>query len=483
LPEEFLGAIFDEIQSNEIVLKDEVAAPASTEKTRKQAAEFTIAAESMALKSEEMFNNILKSGKRTGSSGSATPANNLMEEPDSNITAVDKISPFYWASHFEHVKPMFQLIWVAVLPALSGPLQESEDMEIVSIALEGFRCASRIACLFDMDFERKVFVSTLAKFTQLNNVAEMKPKSLEAIKMLLIIGLELGDQLAESWMDVVVCVSQLEKLQLVAGQDPANPNRSSIEKRRESTQVSRKDGKGGFAEEAAAVASSQQMTVVVDRLFTSSVKLSGKAIVEFVRALCVVSWDEITSSAASEHPRMYCLQRLVEISYYNMKRIRVEWSAIWAILGDHFNQVGCHANQRVAFFALDKLRQLAIKFLELEELANFKFQKDFLKPFDYVLSNHRDPKIKDMALSCLQQMIQAKSKSMKSGWKAILGACSKAARDDSEQIVLMAFEVVKSIFKNDFESVVANLCFPDLINCLVEFCKNRKFPKTRFVDQ
>jgi brefeldin A-inhibited guanine nucleotide-exchange protein len=36
---------------------------------------------------------------------------------------------------------------------------------------------------------------------------------------------------------------------------------------------------------------------------------------------------------------MFSLQKLVEISYYNMGRIRLEWSHIWLILGEHFNQV------------------------------------------------------------------------------------------------------------------------------------------------
>jgi brefeldin A-inhibited guanine nucleotide-exchange protein len=72
---------------------------------------------------------------------------------------------------------------------------------------------------------------------------------------------------------------------------------------------------------------------------------------------------------------MNSLQRIIEISYYNMNRIRVEWSHLWSIIGEHFNQVGCHANPIVAFFALDKLRQLSMKFLEIDELPNFKFQK------------------------------------------------------------------------------------------------------------
>jgi brefeldin A-inhibited guanine nucleotide-exchange protein len=44
---------------------------------------------------------------------------------------------------------------------------------------------------------------------------------------------------------------------------------------------------------------------------------------------------------------MFSLQKLVEISYYNMNRIRLEWSQLWGILGEHFNQAGCLLCQRV----------------------------------------------------------------------------------------------------------------------------------------
>ena len=183
-------------------------------------------------------------------------------------------------------------------------------------------------------------------------------------------------------------------------------------------------------EELTLAASSQTMTLTVDKLFTSSVKLSGAAIVEFVKALCKISWEEITNTSyAVEHPPLYCLQRLVEISYYNMNRIRVEWSQIWTVLGEHFNQVGCHSNTQVSFFAIDKMRQLAHKFLELEELPNFKFQREFLRPFEVILLGNPDQKIKDMTLSCLQQMIQSKPKSLKSGWKSIFAAIHHSAKD------------------------------------------------------
>lgn len=73
------------------------------------------------------------------------------------------------------------------------------------------------------------------------------------------------------------------------------------------------------------------------------------AIVDFVQALSDVSWEEIQSSGLSQRPRMFSLQKLVEISYYNMNRIRIEWSNMWEILGEHFNQVGIHLSLTINY--------------------------------------------------------------------------------------------------------------------------------------
>ena len=84
--------------------------------------------------------------------------------------------------------------------------------------------------------------------------------------------------------------------------------------------------------------SSQSVTVAVDRVFVGSVRLDGDAIVEFVTSLCEVSQGELSSLTA--HPRMFSLQKIVEICFYNMGRIRLQWSRIWAVLGKYFNEVG-----------------------------------------------------------------------------------------------------------------------------------------------
>lgn len=37
-----------------------------------------------------------------------------------------------------------------------------------------------------------------------------------------------------------------------------------------------------------------------------------------------------------------------------------------------------------------------MRFLEKEELPHFKFQKDFLKPFEYTMAHNANPDIRDM---------------------------------------------------------------------------------------
>ncbi|KAJ3239358.1 guanine nucleotide exchange protein for ADP-robosylation factor [Chytriomyces hyalinus] len=458
LPVDLMEGIYDEIRTNEIVLKDEQPAVSEPDKLP-TSVRFEKASESMAIKTEERLKASNQRRAQLGSTGSlANCGTSASNEEDAPFNQSGNSGVFYSATHHEHLKSMFEIVWMSVFTALSSYLQDAEDADSVALALEGFKHAITLACMFDLDLERKAFMSTLGKFAQISVGSEIRPKNLEAVKVLLEMSRVLGARLGDGWMEIVLCISNLEKLQSPEGSD-----RSSMDKKRDSI-AAKKENK--YSEEAVALATSQSMTLLVDKIFTSSVRLSGPAIVGFVKALCAVSWDEITSSETSTHPRMYCLQRLVEISYYNMNRIRVEWSQLWSILGPHFNKVATHSNSQISFFALDKLRQLAMKFLELEELPNFKFQRDFLRPFEYVLGASRDFKMKEMALMCLQQLVQGKSKALKSGWKTLFGSLEKASKDENEQVVTLAFDLVKMLFKSHFESVSVNGAFPDYVNCL-----------------
>jgi hypothetical protein len=226
--------------------------------------------------------------------------------------------------------------------------------------------------------------------------------------------------------------------------------------------------------------SSQDIVVAADKIFTRSRQLDGAAVVDFVRALCEVSKDELKQM---NPPRMYSLTKTVEIAYYNMERVRLEWAHIWSVMGEYFNTVGCMANDDVAFFAVDSLRQLSIKFLEKGELANYSFQKDFLRPFEYIMQHNKSFKLRDMVVRCVAHLVQSKAANIRSGWKNIFFVFSLAASDTDQNIVNLAFTTTKHIFENYFSktndhraSLIA-ASFMDAVNCLSEFACNSHFPE------
>ena len=97
------------------------------------------------------------------------------------------------------------------------------------------------------------------------------------------------------------------------------------------------------------------------------------------------------------------------------KNVAVSRSRIWAVLGNHFNVVGCNDSQQIAIFATDSLKQLSLKFLEKGELQNFHFQKDFLRPFEFIMKNNKSGQIRDMVVRCISQMVQSRASNIKSG--------------------------------------------------------------------
>ncbi|RPB21977.1 hypothetical protein L211DRAFT_886029 [Terfezia boudieri ATCC MYA-4762] len=496
LPEEYLGKIYDEIQSNEIVLEQERDAATMQALAQQQTTgiaanigqalatvgrdlqkeAYVQASEEMANKTEQLFKTLLRAQRR-----------------NSSRPALQKYIP---ASSFKHVGPMFEVTWMSFLSGLSGAAQDSNDLDTIKACMEGFKLAIKIACLFDLETTRIAFVTALAKFTHLNNLSEMKAKNMEALKVLLDVAQTEGNLLKNSWNDVLTCISQLERFQLISAgvdegsvpdvtksryisQDGNDPrSRSSMQSTRPIRPPrARVTSSTNYAADVAEESRSREVVIAVDKIFANTANLSGEAIVYFVRALSEVSWQEIQSSGQSEHPRMFSLQKLVEISYYNMSRIRVEWSNIWTILGEHFNMVGCHSNTSVVFFALDSLRQLSMRFLEIEELPHFKFQKDFLRPFEHVMANSSVVPVKDMVLRCLNQMFQARGDNIRSGWRTMFGVFTVAAKEGYDAIVNLAFENVRKIYRERFGVIVQQGAFADMLVCITEFAKNQRFQK------
>lgn len=446
LPVEYLSQIYDEIAGQEIKMKN-----TTSNKPGKQ----IIVNEK---KRKLLWNMEMEAISAT--------AKNLME------SVSHAKSPFTSAKHLEHVRPMFKMAWTPFLAAFSVGLQDCDDPEIAGLCLTGIQCAVRIACIFHMQLERDAYVQALSRFTLLtanSPLTDMKAKNIDTIKTLIMVAHTDGNYLGNSWLDIVKCISQLELAQMIG---------TGVRPKYLSGPITHRDVLDPSVKDHIGETSSQSVVVAVDRIFTGSIRLDGDAIVDFVRALCQVSLDELNTN--NQHPRMFSLQKIVEISYYNMGRIRLQWSRIWQVLGDHFNTVGCNPNEEIAFFALDSLRQLSMKFIEKGEFSNFRFQKDFLRPFEHIMKKNASLAIRDMVVRCVAQMVNSQAHNIRSGWKNIFSVFHLAAGDHDRAIVELAFQtigkIINDLYQRQFHVMIDS--FQDSVKCLSEFACNSRFPDT-----
>ncbi|KAJ3033191.1 Brefeldin A-inhibited guanine nucleotide-exchange protein 2 [Rhizophlyctis rosea] len=536
LPDEYLGAIFDDIHDNEIIMEEEHAGQLAQMAVGWGAGDLNDR-QRMELYRKEI-GQVQKKSQMLMQGGGAGGGKS--------------VTPFRTAQHADLARPMFGMAsWplMATFSLLFEGAADDEDEDasaggggagggeggakpvvepkIADLCLQGFGGSIRIASIFRMETERDAFVSSLAKLTGLSHVQDIKPKNIKAIKALIGIANMLGEYLESSWLQVLKAVSQMERLQLIA-------NRSSVENRRSGDQgrfnldrssgdvsspaqspasVPRMSSVATFRMEDLATQSrlnptleklvtefqSQTTVVAIDRIFTNTVNLSATAILHFFRSLCRVSMEEVGLDPSTPPgappvyiggatpPRMYLLQKIVEIAHYNIGRIRFEWTQVWRLLRPHFDAVGLHPSLHVSTFAVDSLRQLSMKFLEREELGHYSSQGEFLKSFEWIIRWTGRVEIRELILGSLSQMISARAKSIRSGWKVIFGVLTRGAmpvrefsqqqqqqtteeaEEEHERVVQTSFGIVQGVFRDHFDAVLHAGAFVDYVACLAEF--------------
>lgn len=501
LPPEFLSAIYDEIVSNAITLRedDQLREKETLKKTagggffggsaaarQRREMQETERAEIMR-ESQELFRSRVQSKARGASE-------------------VDGGAVYYQAADVDmatHVRGMFQTSWGPLLAVFSVTLETTREPQMVGLALEGFTRAIHVAARFDLDTERDALVTSLAKFTFLDSAREMSEKNIECIRALIHVALTEGDYLAGAWGPILNCVSQLARLQLFAAGAKADgeffpsppPDRRSAKGGRgfgifgsrgssgdqSAMAATAHHSEGGRRQSAVERYNAEHVTAAfdeqaIDRVFSNSVRLSSDAIGDFVRQLCAVSLQEVMSvSSVGSHsgmqPRIFSLQKVVEVADFNMDvRPRVVWARIWSTLADYFTKVGCHNNQGLAMFAIDALKQLSQKFLEKAELKRFHFQTMFLQPFETIMAKSASVEIRELVLRVVSNMIRVRVRNIRSGWKTLFAVHAVAAGDQDGTLVSLAFETVHMLLTEYFTLVNKN--YTDAVKCLVAFASN-----------
>ncbi|KAL6569404.1 Brefeldin A-inhibited guanine nucleotide-exchange protein 2 [Orobanche minor] len=515
LPDEYLRSLFERISRNEIKMKED-----NLSIQQKQSVN-----SNRVLGLDSILNIVIRKRGEDSMETSDDLMRHMQEQFKEKARKSESI--YYPATDVVILRFMIEACWAPMLAAFSVPLDQSDEEVVISLCLEGFRSAIHVTAAMSMKTHRDAFVTSLAKFTSLHSPADIKKKNIDAIKAIVTIADDDGNYLQEAWEHILTCVSRFEHLHLLgegAPPDaaffaiPQNEIDKSKQARSNILPVLKKKGPGkiqnaassvrrgsydsaGIGSSAAAGITSDQMNNLVsnlnmleqvgevNRIFVRSQKLNSEAIVDFVKALCKVSMDELRSTS---DPRVFSLTKIVEIAHYNMNRIRLVWSKIWLVLSDFFATIGCSANLSIAIFAMDSLRQLSMKFLEREELANYNFQNEFMKPFVVVMRKSSAVEIRELIIRCVSQMVLSRVNNVKSGWKSmfmkttfkrafaileIIGnfVFTTAAYDDHKNIVLLAFEIIDKIVRDYFPYITETetTTFTDCVNCLLAFTNTR----------
>ncbi|CAH9138892.1 unnamed protein product [Cuscuta epithymum] len=441
-PKELLEGIYDSIVKEEIKMKDD---PISLGKNSKHKSE-----------SEERGRLVsilnLALPKRKSVTDSKSESEAIIKQTQAIFkNQGGKRGVFYTSQNIELVRPMVEALGWPLLATFAVTMEEGENKARAILCMEGLNAGIHITHALGMDTMRYAFLSYLFRFNLLHAPRDMRSKNVEALRTLLVLCDSDPGALQESWNAVLETISRLEFIVSTPFM-AASVMQGSNQISRDSLLQSLRELAGKPAEQ----------------VFMNSVKLPSESVVEFFTSLCNVSAEELRQLP----PRVFSLQKLVEISYYNMARIRMVWARIWSVLANHFIFAGSHPDERVAMYAIDSLRQLGMKYLERAELANFTFQNDILKPFVILMRNSHSESIRRLIVDCIVQMIKSKVGSIKSGWRSVFMIFTAAADDDSEHIVENAFENVEQVILEHFDQVVGD-CFMDCVNCLIRFANNK----------
>lgn len=258
----------------------------------------------------------------------------------------------------------------------------------------------------------------------------------------------------------------------------------------------------------------------VEAIYERSSSLSADGVKTFVTQLCFISNMEISvgdknnnegegtgktdltsvsyrqqhellSSGSDQfhhsQPNIYNLQKLVEVTHYNMdSRPRLIFAEIWSIVAGHLSSTALHSNPALAMYAVDSFRQLSIQYLKRDESEVFEFQKRFLKPLETVMAQSTQSGTKELLLNCVDRIIHvfgtdstvgsdSRGKGgLKSGWLPILTILGLGGRDENLEIASMSFKTLKDEIiscreDTDHTGVLLSEHFVTTINALLMF--------------
>lgn len=387
-----------------------------------------------------------------------------------------KTTQFVLVNDSEAIGPLFESCWSAMFAVFSVLLEEHDDPKIIALCIDGFLNSIKICGFYCMNTERDAFVGSLANFTGIYKVTdndnllkkELTDKNIKCTQAILHLAMYEGTYLAESWINILKVMSMINYYHTI-GSGTKGYAELFLESERSDSRTDPETESVKLQNAAHILTSIDENEI--EKIFSNSANLGPIAIVDLIKCMCVVSNEELNKK---ERPRIFLLQKLVEVADLNMHRPRIEFSHMWKEMKDHISSVGSHPNERVAEYAIDSLRQLAKKFLEKEELNNYHFQKDFLEPFNVIMLHNMPVRMNliHFIMSCMCLFARQKTSNIRSGWEIIIEIFKFGGENESHDLSKEAIDTL-SIILNEKNFQYVEEYFDKIVNCLIKFVNNK----------
>ncbi|CAD8175946.1 unnamed protein product [Paramecium octaurelia] len=362
---------------------------------------------------------------------------------------------YFYANSIEHVKSLLQQTWSAIFASISVFLEQTEDQQQILLCFETIQSFIQLMGRFDLDEEKDTFISFLQRYcTGIPNTY----RQILGVQALIKAAIQSGQYLRKSWKVALQLVSRLETLHQVVKKIKVDSPQKENYNQEDIQNIERLFQSISYDQ--------------IDKIFNMSINLDSNSILEFIRALCELSKEEIKQN------RTFLLSRMIEVADFNMDRIKIIWSRMWEIMREHFLEVGCHKNVDLAIYAIDQLKQLSCKFLQQPELANYHFQKEFLMPFEQIFSHSQAQsqykiQLREYLLSCMCMITNVCFNSLKSGWKIIMSIVNQALQEDQQQLIRLCVQITDKIMEDVNNQQVNQEIYMELIQALIKLTKNK----------
>jgi len=327
--------------------------------------------------------------------------------------------------------------------------------------------------MLNLDLQKEALTRAFCKLTNIIQGKEIKEKHINCIRAILRLVTHDGNYLKGSWKMVLELISKIDYYHMtVSGskseldafftevrnkkklQQANNPNieKEILTEKNNMDKIGKEINQDDY-----------------EIIFSKTINIDDENLIDFVTSLCELSKEELASKDA---PRIFSLQKLVEVAELNIRRLRITWSQIWGIISEHLTQVGSNPSPNIAEKAIDSLRQLAKKLLLKDEISVYKFQMEFLKPFENILVNNINTyRTKEYVLTCITNLVLEEAASIKSGWRIIFNIFSLASDDDTEQgLNRKTFDTIIKVFNSHFSQIKDN--YTEFAHCVKKYSYN-----------